>query len=139
MKTSYRVSLLRLVMQLHAPKASFGKTVIITHLCLCRALRILRTADVIFCEDCRHTRKLLTHFEISSMLESLHRHNEVNRSDRVVSLLRRGHAVALVCDAGTPGISDPGSITVAATVAAGYDVVPIPGPSAVCLIDVQQR
>eukprot|EP00892_Ulva_mutabilis_P003855 jgi/Ulvmu1/1841/UM119_0060.1 len=96
-----------------------------------RALRVLRTADVIFCEDCRHTRRLLTNFDISTALQSLHQHNEAKRSAEVVSLLQQGQAVALVSDAGTPGISDPGSITVAETVAAGYNVVPIPGPSAV--------
>lgn len=99
---------------------------------LCRALRILRTADVIFCEDCRHTRKLLSHYNISTSLQSLHQHNEAKRSGKVVSLLHQGQAVALVSDAGTPGISDPGAITVAEAVAAGCDVVPIPGPCAVC-------
>lgn len=103
---------------------------------VCRALHVLRTADIIFCEDCRHTRKLLSHFEISTALESLHQHNETRKSSRLVSFLQQGQAVALVSDAGTPGISDPGSITVTQAIAAGYDVVPIPGPCAVRVLYV---
>jgi 16S rRNA (cytidine1402-2'-O)-methyltransferase len=95
-----------------------------------RALRILREADVIACEDTRHTRKLLTHFEIHKPLISYHEHNEAQRASELVERAQRGEAVAVVSDAGTPGISDPGFRVVRAAVEAGVPVVSIPGPVA---------
>jgi 16S rRNA (cytidine1402-2'-O)-methyltransferase len=96
-----------------------------------RALRILREeAAVVACEDTRQTQKLLRHFEIHKPLLACHEHNENGRAGEIVEILRRGEAVALVSDAGTPLISDPGYRVVAAALAAGFAVVPIPGPSA---------
>jgi len=95
-----------------------------------RAVRILGEVHTICAEDTRHTRPLLAHFGITRPLLSLHEHNERGRSDRVLALLGDGHDVALVSDAGTPGVSDPGSVLVAAVVEAGYRVSPVPGPSA---------
>ena len=98
----------------------------ITH----RALETLRAADVIACEDTRHTRHLLDHFGIRAACFALYEHNERAAADRIIALLREGKRVALVSDAGTPGISDPGAKAVAAVRAAGFAVVPLPGPSA---------
>jgi 16S rRNA (cytidine1402-2'-O)-methyltransferase len=95
-----------------------------------RALRTLREADVIACEDTRHTRKLLNHFEIRKPLLSYHEHNEAQRAPELVERARRGEAVALVSDAGTPGISDPGFRVVRAAIEAGVPVVCVPGPAA---------
>lgn len=95
-----------------------------------RALRILREADVIACEDTRHTRKLLTHFQIQKPLVSYHEHNEAQRAAELVDRAQRGEVVAVVSDAGTPGISDPGFRVVRAAVEAGVPVVSIPGPVA---------
>ena len=97
-----------------------------------RALRVLATADVIYCEDTRHSRKLLTHAGISGVpLRSLHGHNEGDRIDEVLAAVSEGRTVAVVSDAGMPGISDPGSLLVAAAARAGLAVSVIPGPSAV--------
>ena len=95
-----------------------------------RALRILKEADVIACEDTRHTRKLLTHFDIHKPLISYHEHNEKDRSSDLLRDLSAGKNIALVSDAGTPGISDPGSVLISEAIAAGIEVVPIPGASA---------
>jgi len=95
-----------------------------------RALRILREADVIACEDTRHTRKLLTHFEIQKPVVSYHEHNEAQRAAELVERAQRGQSVAVVTDAGTPGISDPGFRVVRAAIVAGVAVVSIPGPVA---------
>jgi 16S rRNA (cytidine1402-2'-O)-methyltransferase len=95
-----------------------------------RAVRILREVDLIACEDTRHTAKLLNHFGISTPRESYHAHNEASRTDRLVELLRGGKSVALVSDAGTPLVSDPGQRLVSACRGAGIDVVPVPGPAA---------
>ena len=96
-----------------------------------RALRILRDeADVIACEDTRQTQKLLAHYEIRKPLLSYHEHNEAARAGEILERLRLGESVALVSDAGTPLISDPGYRVVAAAVANGYPVVPVPGASA---------
>jgi 16S rRNA (cytidine1402-2'-O)-methyltransferase len=95
-----------------------------------RALRILREAGVIACEDTRHTRKLLTHFDIRKPLVSYHEHNEAQRAAELVERARRGETVAVVSDAGTPGISDPGFRVVRAAIEAGVPVVSIPGPAA---------
>lgn len=95
-----------------------------------RALRTLREADLIACEDTRHTGRLLRHFEIDKPLLSCHEHNEAARARDIAARAAGGASVALVSDAGTPGISDPGFRVVRAAVEAGVEVVPIPGPSA---------
>ena len=94
-----------------------------------RAVQALGSADVIYCEDTRHSRRLLTHAGISGVaLRSLHEHNEDDRVDQVVASVRGGATVAVVSDAGMPGISDPGNRLVAAVVAAGLTVTVVPGP-----------
>jgi 16S rRNA (cytidine1402-2'-O)-methyltransferase len=95
-----------------------------------RALRILREAHVIAAEDTRHTRKLLNHFSIATPTISYHEHSGPAGIAMVLAALAEGD-VALVSDAGTPAISDPGADLIEAAVTAGYPVVPIPGPSAV--------
>jgi len=95
-----------------------------------RALRVLREAAVIAAEDTRHTRKLLTHHNIPARLISLHEHNETERIPELLARLQAGESIALVSDAGTPGLSDPGTLLIAAAAAARVPVVPIPGPSA---------
>jgi 16S rRNA (cytidine1402-2'-O)-methyltransferase len=95
-----------------------------------RALRVLREADLIACEDTRQTRKLLDHFGIAKPVTSYHDHNETARARELIERIERGESIALVSDAGTPLISDPGYRLVLAAIAAGIDVVPIPGPSA---------
>lgn len=94
-----------------------------------RALRVLRDCDCVLAEDTRHTRGLLTHFSISKPLVSLHEHNEASRADGVISRLAEGQALALVSDAGTPGVADPGALVIAAVLAAGHRVVAVPGAS----------
>jgi 16S rRNA (cytidine1402-2'-O)-methyltransferase len=96
-----------------------------------RALDVLAAVDVIAAEDTRVTAKLLARHAIATRLLSLHAHNERRRAAEIVSLLRAGKSVALVSDAGTPAVSDPGAALVRAVAEAGYAVVPIPGPSAV--------
>ena len=96
-----------------------------------RALRTLREADWIACEDTRQTRKLLDHFGISKPAVSYHEHNEAARSAELIAKIEGGANVALVSDAGTPLISDPGYRVVQSAIAAGIPVVPIPGPSAI--------
>jgi 16S rRNA (cytidine1402-2'-O)-methyltransferase len=95
-----------------------------------RALATLGAVHVVFAEDTRHTRGLLAHHGIAAKLAALHEHNEREASGDLVRHLEAGRDVALVTDAGTPAISDPGAHAVAAARAAGFDVVPIPGPSA---------
>jgi 16S rRNA (cytidine1402-2'-O)-methyltransferase len=97
-----------------------------------RAARTLAEADVIYCEDTRHSRKLLSHAGITGVrLRSLHEHNERDRIDEVVAAVAAGDTVALVTDAGMPGVSDPGSRAAAAVASAGLAVSVVPGPSAV--------
>jgi 16S rRNA (cytidine1402-2'-O)-methyltransferase len=96
-----------------------------------RALRVLRESAVVAAEDTRRTRGLLAHFEIPTPLVSLHEHNERVRIPELLDRLRSGDDVALVTDAGTPLVSDPGLGLVTATLAAGIQVQAIPGPSAV--------
>jgi 16S rRNA (cytidine1402-2'-O)-methyltransferase len=96
-----------------------------------RALRILRTADKIACEDTRQTQKLLNHFGITTPTVSYHLHNERGRSEELVNALREGARIAVVSDAGMPGIADPGEEIVRAAIAAGIAVYPVPGANAV--------
>jgi 16S rRNA (cytidine1402-2'-O)-methyltransferase len=95
-----------------------------------RALRVLQKADRIACEDTRQTQKLLNHFEIRTPTVSYHMHNEGSRTQELIAELKTGARVAVVSDAGTPGIADPGGQIVAAALAAGVDVFPIPGANA---------
>ena len=95
-----------------------------------RALSVLARADLIFCEDTRHTRKLLSHFAIRGELHAYHEHNAARERPRVLARIRAGFSVALVSDAGTPLVSDPGYKLVRAARAAGLDVTAVPGPSA---------
>jgi 16S rRNA (cytidine1402-2'-O)-methyltransferase len=95
-----------------------------------RALNVLRQVDVIACEDTRHTRQLLNHYDIHTKMLSYHEHNERERAAELGALLQGGASVAVVSDAGTPGISDPGFRLVGDAVARGIRVVPIPGAAA---------
>ena len=95
-----------------------------------RALRVLRECDVVAAEDTRHSGQLLKHFGISKPLLSYFQFNEAKRSEEIIERLRRGEKVALVTDAGSPGISDPGERVVKAAIAAGLRVESVPGPSA---------
>ena len=97
-----------------------------------RALDVLSSADVIYCEDTRHSRQLLSAHQLPSggRLLALHEHNEASLCEQVVRRILEGQTVALVTDAGTPGISDPGERVVAAVAAAGLTVTTTPGPSA---------
>jgi 16S rRNA (cytidine1402-2'-O)-methyltransferase len=95
-----------------------------------RALRVLRQADRIACEDTRQTQKLLNHFEIRTPTVSYHMHNEGSRTEELIAELKNGARIAVVSDAGTPGIADPGGQVVAAALGAGVDVFPIPGANA---------
>lgn len=95
-----------------------------------RALAVLRGADRIACEDTRQTQKLLNHFEIATPTVSCHEHNERERAQELVEALKAGGRVALVSDAGTPAVSDPGNWLVQAAIAAGVAVIPVPGANA---------
>lgn len=95
-----------------------------------RALETLRTADLVACEDTRHARHLLDHHGIRAVTLSVHEHNEATAAGKLIDALGAGKRVALISDAGTPGISDPGARACAAVRAAGFRVVPLPGPCA---------
>ena len=95
-----------------------------------RALDVLKRADRIACEDTRQTQKLLNHFEITTPTVSCHQHNERQRATELLEALKAGGRVAVVSDAGMPGISDPGSWLAAEAIAAGVAVIPIPGANA---------
>ncbi|MGC1634341.1 MAG: 16S rRNA (cytidine(1402)-2'-O)-methyltransferase, partial [Candidatus Acidiferrales bacterium] len=95
-----------------------------------RALRILKECDAIACEDTRQTVKLLTHFDIQKRLVSYHEHNEITRAAEIIIELEQGAKIALVTDAGTPAISDPGNRLVTLCLRHGIQVVPLPGASA---------
>jgi 16S rRNA (cytidine1402-2'-O)-methyltransferase len=95
-----------------------------------RALRVLRSVDRIACEDTRQTSKLLSHFGISTPTVSYHLHNEQSRSSELIEALKAGGRIAIVSDAGMPGIADPGATIAADAIAAGITVYPIPGANA---------
>lgn len=95
-----------------------------------RALRVLKSVDRIACEDTRQTQKLLNHFEIQTPTLSVHEHNEATRAPALIEELRAGGRIAVVSDAGMPGISDPGSLLVKAAIEAGVAVIPVPGANA---------
>ncbi|MEE2677758.1 MAG: 16S rRNA (cytidine(1402)-2'-O)-methyltransferase [Myxococcota bacterium] len=96
-----------------------------------RAVRVLREAHLVLAEDTRHTRTLLARYDISQKLLSLHAHNEARRVERVLEVLEAGEDVALVSDAGTPLVSDPGARLVRQAIDGGHMVAAVPGPSAV--------
>lgn len=96
-----------------------------------RALRILKEVHLIAAEDTRHTIKLLNHFEIKQKMWCYHKYNEREQSEKLLVLLRDGKNIALVSDAGMPGISDPGNYLVTQAIEAGIPIIPVPGPSAV--------
>lgn len=95
-----------------------------------RAVEILSSAALVVAEDTRHSRRLLDHYQIGTRCSSYHEHNEARETPRLVKKLLEGDSVALITDAGTPLLSDPGARLVAAAIDAGIDVIPIPGASA---------
>ena len=95
-----------------------------------RAVRILKEVDVVAAEDTRHTRKLLTHFDIHTPLVSYHEHNKLGRGPELIERLLAGEDIACVSDAGMPGISDPGSHLAMLAIEAGITVTPVPGANA---------
>src|SRR5215472_7273492 len=95
-----------------------------------RALRVLGSVDRIACEDTRQTQKLLNHFDLHTPTVSYHMHNEAPRTEELIEQLKQGARIAVVSDAGTPGIADPGSQIAAAAIDAGIPVFPIPGANA---------
>jgi 16S rRNA (cytidine1402-2'-O)-methyltransferase len=95
-----------------------------------RALEVLRSADLIACEDTRHTQKLLNHYRITARTVSYHRHNEAERAELLVERMLGGETVAVVSDAGMPGISDPAFRLVERAIEAGLEISPLPGASA---------
>lgn len=112
--------------RLYICSTPIGNLADITH----RAVEVMRQVACIAAEDTRHTRKLLAHYGISTPLVSLHEHNEAQRAPALIERMLRGDDVALVSDAGTPLISDPGYKLVQAALEAGIEVVPVPGASA---------
>ena len=98
-----------------------------------RALHYLDVADVVYCEDTRHSNKLFSAHDIAvrSRLASLHEHNEASQCEQIIARIRAGETVVIISDAGTPGISDPGTRVIAAVADAGLKVTTVPGPSAV--------
>src|SRR5918992_2663404 len=96
-----------------------------------RALKVLKSVQLVAAEDTRRTGILLRHFDIGVPIISVHEHNERARVEKIAARLARGESVAVVTDAGTPGVSDPGAALVAAIRTAGYRIEPIPGASAV--------
>ena len=95
-----------------------------------RALNILKQVDLIAAEDTRNTLKLLNHFEISKPLISYHRHNEDLKTDTIIQKLKNGENIALVSDAGTPGISDPGEVVIKQAIEENIEIIPLPGACA---------
>src|SRR5215475_14147962 len=96
-----------------------------------RALRVLKEVDLIACEDTRRTRRLLGHFGISKPVISYHEHNELKRAEELAERLSSGESIAVVTDAGTPGISDPAYRIVVAAIERGVTVTPVPGATAI--------
>jgi 16S rRNA (cytidine1402-2'-O)-methyltransferase len=117
---------LRMPGTLYIVSTPIGNLEDITH----RALRVLREVDLIACEDTRHTRKLLNHFDIDTKTISYHEHNERERAEELCQFLADGKSIALVSDAGTPLISDPGFRVVSLAGEKGFQIVPIPGATA---------
>jgi len=99
-----------------------------------RAIRVLREVDLVAAEDTRRTKVLLAHYDIETALTSYHEHNERAKAQALAAELREGKKVALVCDAGTPTLSDPGYRLVREAIKAGIRVVPVPGPSALTAV-----
>ncbi len=99
-----------------------------------RALDILKSVDLIACEDTRVTAKLLNHYEIKKPLISYHQHSKIGKLDKIITKLKEGTDVALVTDAGTPGISDPGNVLVAEAIKNDIEIIPIPGVSALATL-----
>lgn len=95
-----------------------------------RAVEVLRSVDLIAAEDTRHSQRLMSHYQIKTKLISLHEHNETARAEELINYLAAGQSLALISDAGTPLIADPGFYLVNCVRAAGFEVVPLPGPSA---------
>jgi len=95
-----------------------------------RALRVLSQVDLVAAEDTRHTGLLLQRYEVHNQLTSYHDHNKEKKTPKLISFLKSGRSIAMVSDAGTPGISDPAFYLVRAAVREGIEVVPVPGPSA---------
>ena len=95
-----------------------------------RTVEILKSSDLVACEDTRHTQKLLNHLGIRVRTFSCRSHNEESAAAKIISLLDEGKTVSYASDAGTPGLSDPGSVLVRMAAKAGHDIIPIPGPSA---------
>ncbi|MFL5544772.1 MAG: ribosomal RNA small subunit methyltransferase I, partial [Gemmatimonadaceae bacterium] len=96
-----------------------------------RAVEVLSSAALVIAEDTRHSRRLLDHYQIKTPLRSYHEHNEAKETPSLVARLCAGDSIALISDAGTPLISDPGARLVAAALTAGVPVVPVPGASSV--------
>ena len=103
-----------------------------------RVLRILKEVDVIAAEDTRHSIKLLNHFEINTPMTSYHEFNKIEKADVLVNMLKNGKNIALITDAGTPGISDPGEVLVEKCFEQGIEVSSVPGPAA-CRFDLCPR
>jgi 16S rRNA (cytidine1402-2'-O)-methyltransferase len=99
-----------------------------------RALRVLKEVDVVAAEDTRHTQILLSHYDIHTPLTSYHEHNEKTKAQELVTRLARGQDIALVSDAGTPAISDPGFRLVVQAIRAGVRIIPVPGASALTAV-----
>jgi len=95
-----------------------------------RALHILKSVDLIAAEDTRHTKRLLLKYAIPTILTSYHDHNKEEKAPVLIQRLKEGQSIALVCDAGTPGISDPGFYLIRGCIEAGIRTIPVPGPTA---------
>lgn len=109
-----------------------------------RAIKTLKQVDIIAAEDTRQTLKLLNHFEISKPLISYHRHNEQTKTEELIHLVLQGKKIAIVTDAGTPGISDPGEEIVKEAIKNKIEIIPIPGACALinrtnCFRNINQR
>lgn len=99
-----------------------------------RALEVLKEVDLILCEDTERTKKLLEHYQIKKPLVSYHQHSKIKKIEMIKSFFKQEKNLALVCDAGTPGISDPGGKIVSLAISFGVNVIPIPGPSAIATL-----